>query len=272
MIIGQGTTTGRFDAFNPLTMSSTQERDDLLTHYRHLPEIAIWALLERLADAACMMQNGHMPGGNLLMGWANEVVHNDLKPLNIFLGKPETDAWPSYPTFQLGDWGSAEETFAGDPRNPEELTGWGTEGCCPPEQAENQKTHRLGYWSNIWAIGNLIVYAMNLPDVYQEQAYFKSKAKTAAVVNRPAIDADADNFYTDDLKDLVGECIKDQPTERITPTELRERIRKHVEQTPDGEETMRYRKGDQDVLHYYKTGKYELWSKEKVESIVDQID
>lgn len=53
-----------------------------VTHWR-IPENFVWCVFEALVEAALLMQRGAINGHN--EAWAKQIVHLDIKPLNVFL-------------------------------------------------------------------------------------------------------------------------------------------------------------------------------------------
>lgn len=65
-----------------------------------LPEYVVWALFESLVIAAYAMEKGHLPGSqDPDSEWV--VVHQDLRPPNVFLTDNVSETWPSCPTFKV---------------------------------------------------------------------------------------------------------------------------------------------------------------------------
>ncbi|OQN97055.1 hypothetical protein B0A48_16859 [Cryoendolithus antarcticus] len=89
----------------------------------------LWCLFSCLADAALLLQQGHLQ--RALQGW-RVIVHRDIKPENIFLGPFSSHEYPLYPVPKLADSGLA---YVVDPA--EDTTGLesrGTRNYLAPEQ------------------------------------------------------------------------------------------------------------------------------------------
>ncbi|KAL1304865.1 hypothetical protein AAFC00_003789 [Neodothiora populina] len=120
-----------------------QDIDDLIRRHRNahrpraIPETFIWWVFESLAIAACDMDappnldpaRGDPPN--------SQVIHQDLKTGNVFLGAANATEFRTYPEPKLGDFGSGRLTNplaarADNPRWPR-LKDAHTEGYDPPE-------------------------------------------------------------------------------------------------------------------------------------------
>ncbi|OQO11880.1 hypothetical protein B0A48_03607 [Cryoendolithus antarcticus] len=67
----------------------------------HIPEPALWYILEALCDAGLTLEFGACNGARD-PDW-EKILHRDIKPKNIFLGEP-SESYPHYPTPKLGDF------------------------------------------------------------------------------------------------------------------------------------------------------------------------
>nr|OQO27371.1 hypothetical protein B0A51_05263 [Rachicladosporium sp. CCFEE 5018] len=94
----------------------------------HIPEPALWYILEALCDAGLTMEFGAC-NGTRDPEW-EKILHRDIKPKNIFLSEP-SESYPHYPTPKLGDFGLAIfETDA----DHQDFYAEGSEGFRSPEQ------------------------------------------------------------------------------------------------------------------------------------------
>lgn len=207
------------------------------------------------------MRYGCRPGEDAPSDWC-EILHNDIKPANIFLAVPRKYIWPSYPAFKIGDFGCGDETYRGDDRQPEGLRGQGTPGWDAPEQRRwGRRKISIDSRSHVWAVGNIVLQAMNLEPHATSNFGFGSSNSTVP----PELCEAAKVSYVRDqnLYELVIECIRLEPKERITIEELVERIRNHVEAPKPADSNaattaLLWRESDEDYLHYaddrYKVG------------------
>lgn len=114
----------------------------------YLPEAFLWHLLDSLASAAIQMRDATkkgLPDGRFdgPVRREEQVVHFDMKPQNVFLGRPDHRVGKrcayggirkfDYPVIKLGDFGLSEYTGPNDPENPKRwLGGSGTTCYRPP--------------------------------------------------------------------------------------------------------------------------------------------
>ncbi|SMY18938.1 unnamed protein product [Zymoseptoria tritici ST99CH_1A5] len=208
-----GTLVGLLETYSTdVTMSDYNARGVL-------PEYVVWALFESLVIAAYAMEKGHLPGSqDPDSEWV--VVHQDLRPPNVFLTDNVSETWPSCPTFKVGDFGSAERTNNSDPRNPQDLRRPGTPDGAPPEQY-TEGTHddggiRLSSKSNIWSCGRNVLASMGAGTLDAEDLAFVAD----------------ESPYSDILQMLALACVANDPEDRPGPEELLEEIRRHVEKVP----------------------------------------
>lgn len=85
----------------------------------HLPEEFLWHVFYSLAKVAVVMEQG--PFTNLETKDPNDgpVIHLDIKPDNIYMGKPDGRAlFAQYPTIKVADFGLSEVTNESDLDNP----------------------------------------------------------------------------------------------------------------------------------------------------------
>jgi serine/threonine protein kinase len=162
-----------------------------------LPERLLWNLFECLALVCLALKSASRTNNSM------EVVHQNITPWNILLADKNGADWPGQPTFKLSGFGSAEETSSQDPGNPQQIRAPGTFGYVAPEQDADKGGHRiLGEHTNIWACGNLMQ---------------KTMAQSGSHV-----------AYSQALRSLVAECVRDQEKMRPTAKQLLNRIRAQV--------------------------------------------
>ncbi|KAL8894982.1 MAG: hypothetical protein Q9207_008347 [Kuettlingeria erythrocarpa] len=166
-------------------------------------------------------------------------IHCDIKPENsiVFLAAERPyheDGTPIYPTAKLGDFGLTIITGDNDPQNPSRLRGHGTPGYKAPEQkmsahrqgdlprdspyrdtiVEDEVTDdspRMGSKTNSWEVAACIFKLMKLTDA-DYAFYGKMNKKTGEVINK--IKDTWGPGYSQDLIDLVHQCLKFYPHDR----------------------------------------------------------
>ncbi|EKG18457.1 hypothetical protein MPH_04259 [Macrophomina phaseolina MS6] len=116
----------------------------LIRHYEDhelvFPEPFVWYVFNAMAKALLFLESGRMDPTLPPVGGWTPTYHIDIKPVNIFLGVPESfpgpgvDNWHAhYPKPILGDFGVANEYPAADARDQIPLTwqGEGTQSFMP---------------------------------------------------------------------------------------------------------------------------------------------
>jgi len=99
-----------------------------------MPEPFLWYVFECLCIAGLLLERGVVES-NPMQIWET-IVHRDLRPCNIFLGRPDTQRFSRYPTPKVGDFGLAvyppPSGFKGKPEEYHDVQG--PEKNVPPEQ------------------------------------------------------------------------------------------------------------------------------------------
>lgn len=185
-----------------------------------IPEDALWRILEALVCAATVMEDGRAyDEPDLEEGvWPLPIVHPDMKPANIFLGPRDPENWPDFPTVKLGDFGEAFE------KNRESDVDYiyyyalrGTKGFRAPEQhvVPVDELKPLGWWTHVWAIGNIIISLMNLDP--RPKGGDSSEPHITPVINDPT------GFYSAKLTELMNHCTQVQTSYRPSLEKLWDR-------------------------------------------------
>lgn len=81
------------------------DRSGELDDVPHVPEPFLWHVFECLAIAGLLLERG-VVDGNPMRNWET-IVHRDLRPANIFFGKPDPQRFNRYPTPKMADFGLA---------------------------------------------------------------------------------------------------------------------------------------------------------------------
>ncbi|GAB7366801.1 hypothetical protein MBLNU230_g0753t1 [Neophaeotheca triangularis] len=189
----------------------------------YVPEAAVWWVLESLARACVLLQSGGSPDElNDL-----EVMHLDLKPMNIILGLPQKDKWVGWPTPKMTDFGLAKVTTANDPKNPGKYRDAGTNLFKAPEQISNQpegkEGQRMSEKTNVWGIGKIAVAMMELE--CHDLLFFKGDDYLPSDLGRKwEISKIAPFKYSDELVETVRKCLAYDARKRWSPEELLKEI------------------------------------------------
>lgn len=181
-----------------------------------IPEPAIWYIFEALVAAALVMNWGSLTAW-VPKGW-RKVIHRDIKPTNVFLGSPHPEIWPTYPVPKLADFGLS--ICFEDGHRSAVIDQSGTEGYRAPEQEGHHRAEASSA-TNVWAIGLTTMCLMNLdPDLWLTD--FRSGDR-----DEPQL-CDTIAEYSPALQDLVSQCVKCFPEDRIELRVLWERILDHT--------------------------------------------
>lgn len=126
-----------------------------VTEQDWLPEAFLWSVFESLARAGRIMSRGAVAGAGPA-DWS-QIIHADLKPMNVFLGENTSGLNSGYPLAKIGDFGCAmiipHDATRGRPGI--EYMHWGTNYCHAPEQQvlNADGTHNLSEATNVWQVG-----------------------------------------------------------------------------------------------------------------------
>ncbi|OQO11913.1 hypothetical protein B0A48_03640 [Cryoendolithus antarcticus] len=197
------------------------------------PEFLLWKWLEDLTEACIVMAEGSLDETAPPKNW-RPIVQRDIKPGNILVDAPIPGGdWPDVSTLRLTEFGGSIFTDANDPHNPMSYNfGPGTTGWQPPELTS--EAHRLGLTAkgrgklgphtNVFQIGAALIAAANY-----------NLAKTGDDF-QPRVDQALldDHNYSQALAKLLHRCVRRDPEKRIKLRELRQRIREHTGEGPEG--------------------------------------
>lgn len=99
----------------------------------YLPEEFLWHCFYSFAKVAVLMEKGPFTDLEDQRPTKSLVVHFDIKPDNVYMGKPsDTAILANYPTIKVADFGLSNLTGEDDPDNPSVYRRLGTEDFRPP--------------------------------------------------------------------------------------------------------------------------------------------
>lgn len=227
-----------------------------------------WCVFETLASAAEDMRDPPSldaigrPTGNSGGNDGTEIIHQDLKPSNIFLGNPVPTFFPTYPELKVADFGSGRLTRDGEQGNPDYplLVDAHTSGFIPPELQVEETDHGpdqirpadspripILYYTNIWQIGMIMRQLLCLETedelitlsnsdyldcAYQPRLFAGQPNDTWVPQMQNMLEARPGVPYSQELVDLVKECLAvdvyQRPHPRILLSVIRARMRDYI--------------------------------------------
>ncbi|KAF1355281.1 kinase-like domain-containing protein [Delphinella strobiligena] len=221
-----------------------------------IPEAFLWYCFESLAIAAQDIESPPSLKPSRGEPARSQVVHQDIKPENIFLTAPDPEYFPFYPVVKLADFGGARLTHPGESfrTNPTSFRGdTHTEEFDPPELFHDgysgtfkmlQAKQYLGVQAdperilsptNIWQIGKVMLNLMSLDNALgNTQVNYYRTPRDHALGDGNGDDpwipsfAEVKRYYHPALTNLVRECLQVAPGDRPSPAELRVTCREHI--------------------------------------------
>ena len=202
-------------------------------HYENdkpIPEPLLWHIFESLVNVGLLMEQGGITQAEA--GWT-QILHRDLKPSNAFLSVhpqpvPSGFNWAAYPTIKLGDYGLAVETSPTDTRNPGDFTGAGTPSYQAPEQIHVEGDNdppRLTSKTDVFGVG---ITVMTLMSRYQsvgvEDDWSAAREGSRHPTNLPHLTEEAAADYSEELVNLVYDCVEYDQNDRPSFSEVRNTI------------------------------------------------
>ncbi|KAI5361921.1 Putative serine/threonine-protein kinase, active [Septoria linicola] len=211
-----------------------------------IPEPMLWYIFHKLAEQCLIMQRGSHIAQTA--AWL-EIVHRDIKLDNIFIDVPTPGFFPAYPTPKLADFGFAFETHKNDLNNPIWYWQAGTYPYMAPEQVVQLRRDKkivvipesppcepaaelqpmLAY-TNIWAIGMCMLQLVSPQRIRSDEQLLYEDEQPA----EHAIAEWSKSAYSKALLDLIEECMRFWPKERITPEELLKEIKAEMVEVTGG--------------------------------------
>ena len=200
---------------------------ELLERYeekeRTIPEPFVWHCAEALATAGVAMLQGDLEL-NRVSEWAS-IIHRDWKPRTVFLDTENPFHYSMYPTPRVGDFGYAaynrsdgDHSYAGYPV----LQQWGSKLFTAPEQGrEDNGAHTSK--SDVWAVGCCLASLMWRREGIRRKDWHKMNQEPEGwepyMHEEPGVGS-----YSDDLCDLVSDCMQYRQDDRPTFPRLLRRI------------------------------------------------
>ncbi|KAI9047471.1 hypothetical protein LZ554_008190 [Drepanopeziza brunnea f. sp. 'monogermtubi'] len=221
-------------------------------------ELSLWLIFECMVDAICVLANGSEMSENRRGDWVSDkiegwspIVHFDLKPENIFVGRRNRQHM-SVPVYKFGDFGVAaivehEEVEKDDIERRIGLRRRGTPGYITPEQFTAQWDSsdwyevrpaiagRFGPWTMLWSVGAMMYQLLTLdgspPDHLEPflpdfDIDGDDQPPTTYGLRMMAYDE-----YSVALRDLIFQCLFETPDERPTLENIRLRVANGIEDT-----------------------------------------
>ncbi|KAK6424303.1 hypothetical protein LTR95_016418 [Oleoguttula sp. CCFEE 5521] len=190
------------------------------------PEPFLWCLFSCLADAALLLQQGHLQ--------------------RTLQGPFSSNKYPLYPVPKLADFGTA---YVIDPA--EDATGLesrGTRNYLAPEQ-NGHDSMPLCTHTNIYGIGITLMALMNLDRETGRDIDWDRDRK-------PVFD-DTAKLYTESLGELVSQCIYFDVQDRISLENLRARLEEHTA-PGDEDKSSGFRRMTAEQVHSWRNGPHDL--------------
>ncbi|EME83108.1 uncharacterized protein MYCFIDRAFT_174588 [Pseudocercospora fijiensis CIRAD86] len=220
-----------------------------------IPDRVLWCILEALSSAACLMDLGYIPTGDPDTDTPppnfQQMLHRDIKPLNIFLSTPRSDNhWPKIPTPKLGDFGGV--IFCDEPEASTQI--YGTRCYTSPEVLRRGIPHPITPKADIWAIGRVMLSLINLN--FQDDHELLSRESEVDFVKTPDFKAGAEEGRHPLLCELIRNCLNPLPADRPTAKELWMRVWREV----GVEEPMTRIRWEEDEMLMFESDKYEAFA------------
>ena len=212
----------------------------------------LWSIFEALASALCVMQAGHLPDQPPPTTAYQGIIHNDLKPENIFLAKPLADFWAGIPVAKVGDFGLAELLNS----DRAQRQGGGTtgyrapEGCSYPDGSPYQNNTVQDGCTDVWVVGRIMLSLMRLDN---GRAARNQKVTLDNIFMPSVPQAQRANFPAA-MVDLVHACLERDNVDRPSAFELWNSIQQEVGVRQGGglfDRPLRMRERDPAELIFY---------------------
>ncbi|KJX96471.1 hypothetical protein TI39_contig623g00016 [Zymoseptoria brevis] len=180
-------------------LASMPESRNVVKPRSEIPIRMIWSVFESLASVLCLMKSGTLPDASRAeQPTYPGMIHEDLKPDNIFLSTPSGDIWDGLPTFKIGDFGFVRSNV--DDLATMDRTG--TAVFLPPDPHPSSA-------GDVWRTGKIMLDLMN------RQTWHRERDETYDLKLRE-LDNYVGNRFPPSLRTLVRECLSMQPNQRPT--------------------------------------------------------
>lgn len=197
-------------------------RDAYLEAGNFIPEPFVWYCAEALTTVGLTMLYGDsMP--NPVVEW-RPILHRDLTISNIFLGDKQPHFYAVYPVPKVADFGISAYNLRDGDHTVERDGRLGTLGSTAPEQ--HRADDDLGPQtskSDVWSVGCCLMSLMLKVEGYpkyqgQDMAFDLFEPRFEQIIWDDAP-------YSEELRELVQDCMRWKPHERPTFSQLLKRIR-----------------------------------------------
>jgi serine/threonine protein kinase len=215
----------------------------------YIPEQFIWYIFECLCIVGLLLERGDVER-NPMSDWI-PIVHRDMKMCNVFLGYPDEKQYVNYPVPKLGDFGLAVYLHGGELTDHETL---GTPGNYPVEQDPGLMRRRgmnrpRTTKANVWGIANIVSGLMIRSEGFLDYADQESTSSVADsdesvrsdepsrkrwVHTEPEFEKDVRDTYSRDLRNLLYNCMRLDPNDRISLEKALKSIRAHRHRSETG--------------------------------------
>jgi serine/threonine protein kinase len=214
-----------------------------------VPEQFIWYMFECLCIVGLLLERGEVES-NPTIDWV-PIVHRDMKLGNVFLSYPDEKQYSNYPVPKLGDYGLAVYLTEGELTTH---TVVGTPENFPVEQDPNLMRRRgmdrpLTTKANVWGIANIVSSMMAqkagpLNYSRQETASTVPESDESVRSDEPArkyytdrelyFERDTKDAYSEGLRNLLYDCMRFDPNDRISLAKALKSIRAHRLKSENG--------------------------------------
>ncbi|KAF2768835.1 kinase-like protein [Teratosphaeria nubilosa] len=217
-----------------------------------IPEPFMWWVFETLVDAALVMQHGGNSPSDAQhrdrhVAW-QQIVHNDLKPENIFLDAAyeSTPGYKRYPSSLVADFGIAAFQAEDDPMNPQKTRSGGTNGYKAPEQIDFKRIDpdiasavdqwKLSSHTNVWGIG-AIMAALATKQSFQ-QGSESQYIRGGVLIPGWRTVSPRQLRVSDELHEAILQCLRTRPSERPTLEQLKTHIHDFIKSRSAADDPM----------------------------------
>ncbi|KAK5129248.1 hypothetical protein LTR08_003713 [Meristemomyces frigidus] len=189
---------------------------------RFIPEPFLWHCFEAMAIAGTLLERGELDSAGT--NFWDLIVHRDWKLNNCFLATPLEKRYKGYPAPKLADFGLACVIPKDPSRLPTRLGTCGTRGTRAVEQVLEPKTVTSA--TNVWSAGFQIWGLMHVRAWNMELMW---EASGGSGLDEPQFGKPEREYYSAEIVELAEECLRFLKKDRITFTDLLQKIRDHAD-------------------------------------------